>query len=400
LEVYLIVVSIILLLVFIAGLVDLLPLVKRWLSRIHIGQWQSSEEWKTAVEDVLLAQLKKTPQTPLSDNTRLTVIERIKGQYSNSSLQQWQQASLLLGANNMCECEEVKKRIDDFVASKINSEGQWRRFEVKPETAMLAFAILASPATDKIKMKPAMEKTVEMLFDLAEKSGTVPYNSNIPDIRFVDTVGMICPFLARYALDYDCPRALTLAKSQIQEYVKNGIHEKLRMPVHCFNVISDAPLGIYGWGRGCGWWALGLMDTYLVLTDGSSISGNSFMREEANVHLAVELKEFLLREMTGFANALLEYQMENGAWDRQVFLMTSGESSATAMLAWYMKKMYEITSEDNYSRSYNEAIKFLQLATRRDGTVDFAQGDTMGIGFYAVRLDIMPAAQGFVVKCI
>ena len=399
-KIYLIVISIILLLIIAAVLVDVVPIFRRWLSRIHIGRWQNTGEWKTAMEDALLAQLKKTPGIPLSDNERLTVIERIRGQYSNPSLQMWQQAALLLGANSMCACEAIKKEIRVFIDSKINPDGDWRDFKAKPEVAMLAFAILSSSVADKNKIKPAMDRAAGMLFDLAKKHGTVPYNSNMPDIRFVDTIGMICPFLTKYAIEYNCIQALAIVKEQIQEFVKFGLHNKLRIPVHCYNKVSGAPLGIYGWGRGCGWWAVGLMDTYLVLTDDTSTSGSDLLRDEANTRLAAELKGLLLPEMTGFANTLAAFQMKNGAWDRQVFLMNSGESSATAMIALYMKKMVAIMRDETYTMCSEKAAVYLMSVTKRSGIVDSAQGDTGGIGNYSQKSDSLPAAQGFAVRFV
>lgn len=399
-KIYLIAISIILLLIIAAVLADVVPIFRRWLSRIHIGRWQNTGEWETAMEDALLAQLKKTPGIPLSDNERLTVIERIRGQYSNPTLQMWQQAALLLGANSMCACEAVKKEIRVFIDSKIDSNGDWRDFEAKPEVAMLAFAILSSSVANKKKIKPAMDRAAGMLFDLAKKHGTVPYNSNTPDIRFVDTIGMICPFLTKYAIEYNCIQALAIVKEQIQEFVKFGLHDKLRIPVHCYNKVSGAPLGIYGWGRGCGWWAVGLMDTYLVLTDDTSTSGSDLLRDEANTRLAADLKGMLLPEMTGFANSLAAFQMKNGAWDRQIFLMNSGESSATAMISLFMKKMIAIVRDETYSMCSEKAAVYLMSVTKRSGIVDSAQGDTGGIGNYSQKSDSMPAAQGFAVRFV
>ncbi len=394
-----IVFSVILLLVLAAVFIDIIPPVLRWTARIHIGQRASNSAWQTAVENALLKQLKKTPRIPRSDQTRLTFIERFKGDYSSAALQHWQQAALLLGANEMSGDEKAKRNIEEFIAAQINSKGGWRKFEARPETAMLAFAVLSSPAADKETIKPAMDKTADMLFDLAKHCGTVPYNKHLPGVRFVDTIGMICPFLTKYALTYDCPQALSLAKEQIDEYAMSGLHEKFSIPVHCFERISGAPLGIYGWGRGCGWWAIGLMDTYLVLAENDmKLDSKAFQSSEIAFSTA-EFKASLLHKMMSFAKVLVAFQMENGAWDRQVFLKTSGESSATAMLAWFMKKMFEIYSEQIYRQSYKKALGYLMRATRRNGTVDYAQGDTKGIGFYSTKLDAMPAAQGFTVRC-
>ncbi len=394
-----IVLSVILLPVAAVIVVDLLPLLWRWVSRIHIGRWDCNKEWQAASEKVLLGQLKKPPCVPLSDQTRLTFIERIKGEYSNATLGQWQQASLLLGAKGLCESEKAQRGIEQFIAAQIGSDGDWRKFEPVPETAMLAFAILSSHPAGKEKYKPAMDRTAEMLFDLAEKFETVPYNRRIPEMRFVDTVGMICPFLTKYAFEYDCPRALMLAKKHIDEYAALGLHEKFPIPVHCFNRVSGAPLGVYGWGRGCGWWAYGLMDTYLSLTHSGMPCEGAILQSTATAALLDEFNVSLVQKMTDFAKTLVVFQMENGAWDRQVFLMGSGESSATAMLAWFMKKMYEISAEESFAQSHKKAMDYLSSATRRNGMVDFAQGDTKGIGFYCAKLDAMPAAQGFTVRC-
>ena len=44
-------------------LADTIPMLRRWLSRIHIGQWEDEEEWKTKVEKSLLKQLRHAPSS-------------------------------------------------------------------------------------------------------------------------------------------------------------------------------------------------------------------------------------------------------------------------------------------------------------------------------------------------
>lgn len=374
-------------------LADIIPMLRRWLSRIHIGQWKDEEEWKTQVEKSLFNQLKHTPAVPVSDNTRLTIIERLRGTYTSKNIQSWQEATLLLGANEMYKQKAVDGQIKEFIGRRINPvSGEWQDCNKKVDLTMLAFAILSSPVSDKQKIKPAMDSTAKTLFDLAERYGTIPYNNSVPDVRFVDTVGMICPFLFKYGLEYDCERAIETAKRQIVEYMDFGIHPEQKLPVHCFDVHSRAPLGIYGWGRGCGWLAIGLMDSYLsLLTEKNS--------NVMNTNNLSKLKDYLMEQMISLAGALIRVQMDNGAWGRQVFVDEAGESSATAMIAWFMGKMYNSTDNEQYKKSADMARNFLLRSTRRNGTVDFAQGDTKGIGFYSAKLDAMPAAQGFTVRC-
>ena len=38
--------------------------------------------------------------------------------------------------------------------------------------------------------------------------------------------------------------------------------------------------------------------------------------------------------------------------------------------------------------------------TRRDGALDYAQGDTLGIALYSTRFDILPFAQGMTLSLL
>jgi len=372
-------------------LLDLIPLIRRFLGRIHIGQWGNADEWRAGVRSRLLKQLDKPPAVPVSDNERLTVIERLSGRYTSKNLQCWQEASLLLGACEFAGEPDAAREIKRFVERKIDFRtGEWTREYSKPDSAMLAFAILKA-AAEKAKIKPAMDKTAGLLFSLAGNA-TVPYNPSLQGIRFVDTVGMVCPFLFLYGLEYGKREAVELAERQIREYVEFGLHPFLKLPVHCFDTGTLAPLGIYGWGRGCGWLAVGLMDSYLCLSSNSnSVSDGTGLGDT---------KRFIMEQMVCLAGALLPYQATTGAWCRQVAARDAGDSSATAMLAWFFTRLFALTGDDTYKTAADKAQKFLIGATRKSGCVDFAQGDTKGIGFYSARLEPMPAALGFTARCI
>ena len=38
--------------------------------------------------------------------------------------------------------------------------------------------------------------------------------------------------------------------------------------------------------------------------------------------------------------------------------------------------------------------------TRRDGTIDFSQGDTKDIGVYSMLFEVLPFTQGMVLRCV
>ena len=70
------------------------------------------------------------------------------------------------------------------------------------------------------------------------------------------------------------------------------------------------------------------------------------------------------------------------------------ESSGTALIGLLMVKTYELTNDDKYKECALRIEKALMSATRRDGSLDYCQSDTMGIGYYSQIFSTMPFAQG------
>lgn len=81
---------------------------------------------------------------------------------------------------------------------------------------------------------------------------TIPYRKTLPHIRFVDTIGLVCPFL--HQCDFS-----DLAIRQIEEY-DHCLWEEV-FPPHAYDLASHKPLGVFDWARGWGWYVLGLIET-------------------------------------------------------------------------------------------------------------------------------------------
>lgn len=351
---------------------DFVPVFSNWLGRIHIGRYETKEQWKSKAEKAALAQIKKLPPMPVTDKTAYTVLPRIKGEYSNKKFNCWQEACLLLGLR---ENEEAKKAAYAFF-----EKAELEKQPYTPGTAMLLYALMQSGFEKDEKVKSAANDFCKKALAIAGE-GTLPYNVGGVN-RYVDVLGMVCPFLVKYHLAYGCPEALGLAKRQIDEYYRFGVHEKTGLPVHCFNAKTKAPLGVYGWGRGCGWLAIALAECYTML-------------ENKETYAAV-LKE----RMDSFAQALGIYQQKNGAFSAMLGSGQRADSSATAILGWFYSVAAKAAEHHEYALRAKTAHKYLMSVTRRDGRVDFAQGDTMGIGNYSRRFEPLPAAQGFALRIL
>ena len=346
-----------------AALVDIVPAVRTWVTRIGIGSLPP-EQARGRMRAVALRWLRRMPAVPVSDQTRFTLPERLRRTYKSRKVQAWQQGALLLGLRQTGDASEVRASAQAI----LTPDGRWKQPVDRPDTALLAYALLRC-AQDVGTVRPAIDEVYAFLSGQAG-DGTVPYDPRSRGLRFVDTLGMVCPFLSLYAATYDVPQAAELAMRQIGEYVRLGLHPMTGLPAHAVRVSDGVPLGIYGWGRGCGWYALALAE---MLRCGMAVQADA----------------------QKFAHDVLPLQQPNGAWSRQLYAETGVESSATAMLGHLMAVLYTQTRDETYLRSAEKAAQFLYSATRKNGEVDWAQGDTKGIGFYSVRMTSAPAAQGF-----
>lgn len=368
-------------------LIDFFPQFNTWQSRIKIGRFASNEVWKAKVLDISKKWLNNTPTIKLTDNDRLIIIDMLKGNYKRSAIQSWQEAALFLGLSQHYRSSgdiEVKSILEKFTDRKIAADGSWKIKPTESDQAILAYAFLDADFLDFQKLKPAMDETYEMILSLKGEDRTVAYKSHKRDFRFVDTVGFISPFLVNYGLKYNHSEAVDLGIEQILEYQKFGMMEHENIPCHTYDVRSKIPVGLFGWGRGLGWFMIGLADSWKALP-------------QNNPH-KTELTEIMKKTV----KSVIKFQIENGGFHWLMFDPASRlDSSATATLAYFFsvaEKIPEI-SED-CKKAKEKALNYLQSVTRRNGAIDFSQGDTKGIGVYSQNFDILPFTQGFCLRTV
>ncbi|MFC5406801.1 glycoside hydrolase family 88 protein [Cohnella soli] len=384
--VYVVASACVLLLVAAIVIIDIVPIAREWLGRIHIGRYADRERWGSDVTKRGLGWLNRTPTIRATDNTRFIALDMLRGNYAKRAIQHWQEASLLLGLAETTDSspgkdEETRREIKAFLAAKFDEQGRWLHQPQYVDASILAYAVLKLPdAADTYRA--AMDETWALIREHIGADGTVLYRKGMANYRYVDTIGFICPFLVRYGLTFNHPECVELAVRQIREYAKQAMPESLYVPFHAYQVSTGYPLGLYGWGRGLGWFAIGLADAWNELPDSH------------------ELKPELEATVVRFAKAAMACQGSPGCWHWTVIRAESRpDSSATATLAWFLQqasRIPEIASEA--SSAVDRAIRYLMSVTRRNGTVDFSQGDTKDIGVYAMLFSTLPFTQGFCIR--
>jgi unsaturated rhamnogalacturonyl hydrolase len=366
---------------------DLVPQFYVWQSRIHIGRWLITDKWKDKVLQKSEHWLKNTPTIPLTDNKRLIVIDKLKGKYKVHSIQHWQEAALLLGLISVYEKtgdKNIKKKIDSFIDGKMDASGNWKNPPNEIDGVILAYAILKVGWIDIVINRPAFDHIWGMIQKSVGSDGTVKYRKHIADFRYVDTIGFICPFLIRYGVLFGNNEAMALGCKQITEFNKRGMFPEKFIPCHTYNTDSGVPVGLFGWGRGLGWYAIGLIDAWNELPD-SDI-----------------MKPILTASVIAFAKMAISFQNEKGGWNWIVMNSHAiTDSSATATLLWFLSNAAKINDiRSDCEKSCLSATTYLMKVTRRDGAIDLSQGDTKGIGIYSREFNILPFTQGFALRTI
>lgn len=366
-------------------LIDVVPELYVWQSRIKIGRFASAEIWKNKVVTRSKKWLQNVPTIPISDNKRLIVIDILRNNYKRTAVQSWQEAALILGLNEYIKRtshSQTQREVDSFFATKITSSGSWKVKPTEIDHAMIAYAFLNIESINHQKYKSAFDETYQMILSLKGEDGTIAYKNHVREFRFVDTVGFVSPFLVLYGIKFNVTEAIDLAVKQITEYQKYGMMPTENIPCHTYNVHTKIPTGLFGWGRGLGWFVIGLIDTWKLLP---------------SEHPDKKILQTIIVET---AKSATKYQNENGSFPWLLFDHGSrSDSSVTATLSWFYNLASEIPEITNLcTTAKHKCNSYLQSATRRNGAVDFSQGDTKGIGVYSHNFDILPFTQGFVLR--
>lgn len=351
-------------------------LVNRY-CRYHIGRWPDTQAWQQAVIHRAIRWTVKTPTVKITDNNRYLLLDMLQGRYRSSTIQSWQTASLFLGLEHI-GTPQCKVAVQKAASKLLDKQGMFRVKPTNVDCGMLAYSLLKS--TDAGRIRPAMDFAAQLILSRVAEDGTLVYVNDVKsDERYVDTVGLACPFLACYGVTYGKPEYVSLAVKQLRAFSAYGLERNTSLPNHAYSASSKLPLGVYGWGRGAGWYTLGLIDTYRELPDGAD-------------------KQWLKGQLRNVADSYLRFQRSDGGFGFIMQLQKGYDSSATAAMAYFYRECAAIFDNKAYTNTADRCLDKLRSVTRVTGAIDWCQGDTKGIGIFAQTFDIMPFAQGLALR--
>ena len=347
--------------------------------RFHIGRWADSGIWQAALEKQAAKWLEHTPTVKITDNSRYMLLDFAMGRYRSHSIQSWQKAALILAFLESGR-PDLAVRAKKTASGLLDPQGNWRKPPVAVDCGMLSYAVLLACGPEACR--PAMDNSITIIKNHMHKSGMISYTGSADNPEmYVDTLGLVCPFLMLYAKSYDCPEIARSAVFQLEMYHQYGILPGTSLPNHAFNVDSKLPLGVYGWGRGVGWYLIGLLDSLQNTKElGQRKLICSFLREAAEYYMP--------------------FQRPDGGFGSIVQRPDTYDSSATAVLAWFYLSCAAIFDESSYREIADRCFSKLRSVTRITGSIDWCQGDTKGIGIFSQTYSIMPFAQGMALRAL
>ncbi|HTO35100.1 MAG TPA: hypothetical protein VLZ72_02600, partial [Flavobacterium sp.] len=131
-----------------------------WQSRIKIGRYNDRKHWQESVLKKSIQWLKKTPTIKLTDNSRLIIIDILRGNYKRDTIQHWQEAALVLGLSATyakTKDENIKKEIERYIDRKIGAGGNWKNPITESDGVIMGYALIQLSWLDHQKLKPAYD---------------------------------------------------------------------------------------------------------------------------------------------------------------------------------------------------------------------------------------------------
>ena len=346
--------------------------------RYKIGRWENRESWMASVFSVGLRWLPKVPAVPVTQNKHLLLFDIMEGEFTRSWVQAWQTGGLLIGISEY-SLEGSQNARNKTIRHFIDEKGRWKVEPQNVDFAILAYGLLKYDEQAAF-LKPAMDQVIQIIEKQIGVDGLIAYSSR-KNIRYVDTLGLVCPFLVCYDNTYHTDKYAELAVLQIEQFIENGMFKETWLPVHSYEQTTNLPVGVYGWGRGAGWFILGLTDTFLELKQSAG-------------------RERLRKYVLDCADYYLQFQRNDGGFGTFLQNTETYDSSATAVFAYFYARCFEMTKESKYSEALEKSLIKLKANTRRSGVLDYCQGDTVDIGVFSQRMDMMPFAQGMLLRAM
>lgn len=344
----------------------LAPALKRRFKRHTSGGVDIIDIEKQIIDvSITTIKRKKSIMTWNSNNLYLSFQSRFRGRM-NSEFKNYNypRAYLMYGVSeyliktrNEDKLSVLKHYFDNYY---ISVNGQPRFLVNKVDQAVfgiVAINLFSVYKEDKYKV------FATILFDFIHtnysKNKIVLYRENTIN-ELNDTIGMIVPFLVKYYRFVENPLALEIARDQLAFFIEYGTDSDTYLPSHGINTTTRIKVGSSNWGRGIGWYFIGLKDFH-------EISG--------------EFEE----QYVGLCNTILRLTNNEGLWGQFPGSDDTFDASSTTLIIYSLPQ-----------KEYNpdKILKQLNKYISKEGFILQTSGDTERPNSYSKAFGKSELSQG------
>ena len=344
--------------------------VKPKLAHRKIKGYDDFTLWKRRVAECGRKWAKRMPTVRLKDERRFVLLDILTKQYKHSSLQGWQYAQLISGLKAI----DAEAKIKDFFTDNAIKE---------VDEGFLIYSEWTSGILENKDADALMQRYIEIIERSTKENGLIEYREGFGNICLVDTLAFVCPILIKYGLYKNDEKWVDLAIKQIETYHSCAYVKEFGLYAHAYDSVKCSPCESIAWGRGTGWYLLGLLSCHRELPD---------TRKEKE-ELRLLIKEAL--------ENIVRHQKNDGGWCTQLVGQWNYDSSATAIFAYFILCASELLGEQKAYVGYVEkAIRKLMSVTTEKGAIEYCEGDCHGIGKYSTLYTVSPFTQGMTMHLI
>ena len=214
--------------------------------------------------------------------------------------------------------------------------------------------------TKYLKMADYIFKYLEENIDPEEQ--IIDYRPHLP-VVLNDMLGLVIPFLMEYSRVTKNIKAKELAEMQMKYYTQYGVDAETFIPSHGINKLTKTKIGSANWGRGIGWYLIGLS----YCTQYNTHFKNNFEKVKSAV-LKLKTKDHLYSQFPGSSET----------FDASTTLMT--------LYAFVLQNKNSLTEQE----LFNQLKKYLTP----DGIILQTSGDTVGLNDYSKTFGNSELSQG------
>lgn len=335
-----------------------------------LGKWKSNKQWEEKVYECAVKWIDNPPLVPIKDEERFILLDILRKQYKHESVQNWQLAQLIRG---------VKKYDESYALSKDSRYYNLKIQEI--DEGYLLYQMWSSGLVSLPQIEKQINNVLKVVDKRVRKNGLIEYREGFKNISIVDSAVFICPLLIKYGELKGKDELVELAWYQLDTYYQYAYLPQFGLYAHGYNYETKTPCESIGWGRGTGWYVLGVLYSYNELQD-------------------LQKKEILYERMIEAANNIMKFQVDDGGWCTELVGQWNYDSSVTSIFATFLVRIHEITKENKYLDAAKRAMIKLKKMTRQDGAIEFCEGDCHGVGKYSKRYSVSPFTQGMLLELI